>query len=249
MDPSELLRRLRTEARHVTAFAAQRDLDAPVPSCPGMTVRDVIQHLGSVHRRVTEWVRVQAPPADWEREPPGPDLIGWFAEGADLLYAELSAHPPGEVCDTPWPHDRTVGFWCRRMAHETTVHRTDVESAYGPIGPVDAELAADGADEVLTLYLVHRLGGEAPGWSAVTRPPGTGEVVGVCADRHLWRVTLTTKPDVSRQLPDDADAIIVGTAPHIYLWLWGRLPDTTIRINGTPTAATTLRTALTAATQ
>ena len=52
-----------------------------------------------------------------------------------------------------WEPDQTVGFWYRRMALETVVHRVDVETQFGPPSAIDAALAVDGIDEVLTLML------------------------------------------------------------------------------------------------
>ena len=56
------------------------------------------------------------------------------------------------------PAHRRAGFWPRRMAHETTVHRVDAEQAAGrPVAPVPAALAVDGIDEVFGVFVVgHR---------------------------------------------------------------------------------------------
>jgi uncharacterized protein (TIGR03083 family) len=249
MDAHDLLVRLRAESAHIAAFAADRDLDAPVPPCPGMTAGAVIQHLGSVHRRVTGWVRDQSPPDTWEREPRDGDVVSWFHEGAAELYDELARHDPDAACATWSPDDHTAAFWWRRMAHETAVHRVDVELAYGPAGPIGEAFAADGVDEVLTLYLAHRLAGGMPGWRPKTAYAGSGEVVGVSAGRRLWRVALLPEaPEVTQELPDDADAVVIGEPDAVYLWLWGRRGDDAIRVCGDPAAAAALRAALAVAT-
>jgi uncharacterized protein (TIGR03083 family) len=243
MEPSDFLTRLRAESAHIAAFAADRDLGAPAPTCPGMNVGEVIRHLGSVHRAVIDWVRAQSRPEVWDREPSGGDVIGWFRAGAAELHDELSRHLPDEPCDTWSPDDGTAGFWWRRMAHETTVHRVDVEAAYGPIGPIDARFAADGADEVLSLFLVHRRDEDA----------ATDDVlrtVGVAAGSHVWRVALRPgTAEVTRELPDDADAVVIGDPAAVYLWLWGRRSDDAVRVCGDRQAATALRAALAAATR
>ncbi|MFL6054878.1 MAG: maleylpyruvate isomerase family mycothiol-dependent enzyme [Actinoallomurus sp.] len=243
MEPSDFLTRLRAESAHIAAFATRRDLCVPVPTCPGMNVGEVIRHLGSVHRAIIDWVRTQSRPEDWDREPPGGDVIGWFRSGAAELHDELSRHLPDEPCDTWSPDDRTAGFWWRRMAHETTVHRVDVETAYGPIGPIDGPFAADGADEVLSLYLVHRRRRSG------NHPPGSGRTIGVAAGAHLWRVALDPIcAEVTRELPDDADAVVIGDPASVYLWLWGRRGDDAVRVCGDRQAARDLRAALAAAT-
>jgi uncharacterized protein (TIGR03083 family) len=246
MDAHRLLARLRAEAAHIAAFAADRDLGAAVPPCPDWDVREVIRHLGSVQRRVTGWVRDQSPPQVWEREPPDGDVIAWFREGAAELYDELSARQPGEPCATWWPHDRTAGFWWRRMAHEAAVHRVDVESAYGPVGPIEDEFALDGVDEVLSVML------RRPPNEHCAKPyiGGSGQVLGVAAGSGLWRVELGAEsPEVSRQLPDDADAVLIGDPRDVYLWLWGRGGDQALQVKGDREAAATFRIVLAAALQ
>src|SRR5436305_715070 len=48
---------------------------------------------------------------------------------------------------------KAAGFWHRRMAQETAVHRWDAESAYGNALPVERLLAVDGIDEALRVFL------------------------------------------------------------------------------------------------
>jgi uncharacterized protein (TIGR03083 family) len=253
VDPDRYLSVFRAETVHIAAFAAHRELDVPVPACAGFTAGGVIRHLGSVYRRVTAWIRTQEPPEDWDREPPpGGDLVGWFSAGASDLYTELRGRRSKQACATWWAYDQTMRFWWRRMAHETLVHRTDVESAFGPIGPIDRDIAADGADEVLNLFLGYRL--TAPsvpgGWTADQTYAGGGQIVGVAAGPRLWRVELGERSvDVSPELPHDADVLVLGDAADVYLWLWGRQGDAALRVSGDLDAAAALRAALAIATQ
>lgn len=250
MNPDDQLARVRAEAAHIAAFAADRDLSVPVPACPGLTVGEVVRHLGGVYRHVIGRLRAQAPPDGRGRRPADGDVVAWFRDASGELYDELSGRRPGESCDTWSPADRTVGFWWRRMAHETTVHRADVEAAYGPIGPIDARFAADGIDEVLSLFLAHLLSEEAPGWREKAHGAGAGWVVGISAGSPLWRVELgPSAARVTREIPHDADAVVMGDPVALYLWLWGRRGDDAVRVNGDPNAARALRAALAATTQ
>ena len=82
-------------------------------------------------------------------------------------WSSSTSHAPGDHAATWWPPDQTVGFWLRRMAHETSIHRRDVESAVGAETPVAPDLAVDGIDEVLALML-------AGDWSDEVVPEASG---------------------------------------------------------------------------
>src|SRR5687767_7014823 len=116
------------------AEAARLGLDAPVPSCPGWSVADLVEHTGRVHRSVTRRVRnleTERHPAADIALPPRPELAGWFQSGADALARVLeAAQPDAQVWNwsvTP----NLAAFWWRRMAQETAVHRWDGEAAHG----------------------------------------------------------------------------------------------------------------------
>lgn len=252
MESDRLLSVFRAEAAHIAVFATGRDPAAPVPACPGLTAGEVVRHLGSVYRHVASWIRTQAAPETWDRSPAGDtDLITWFRRGADDLYALLAGRAPREPCATWWPYDETVRFWWRRMAHETVVHRADVEAAFGPVGPIDRDVAMDGVDEVLTAWLGYRLIADVvPETPPDRRYHGTGQVIGVAAGTRVWRVELReSSVDISPELPHDADALVLGGPDDVYLWLWGRRGDAAVRITGERAAATAMREALSAATQ
>ncbi len=67
--------------------------------------------------------------------------------------AELDTRSVDDPAHTWWPPDQTAGFWLRRIAHETAIHRRDMESAAREPTPVDDELAVDGIDEALDPFL------------------------------------------------------------------------------------------------
>ena len=98
---------------------------AEVPGCPDLTLEKTLRHVGSVHRVARLWVRDGHRPEHWQRSPSDGDLVDFVRIGLQELLAELRLHDPAQPCDTWWPADRTHGFWRRRMAHETTVHRVE----------------------------------------------------------------------------------------------------------------------------
>lgn len=211
------------------AAAARRGLDDVAPCCPGWTVRDVIGHTGAVHRQKEQIVRsgrLDGQPR--MSDPPESDLIPWFEEGAARLARTLGENDPGAAIWTWDSTDQTVGFWYRRMAQETLIHRVDAEQAHGSVSPIDPDLALDGIDEILALFI-----GGVEDWGTVEMRDGTIRLSG---DGRSWTVqnaTFTgTSPDGRqyRDLPmfvrsdagDVPDATIEGGAAALDLWLWGR---------------------------
>ncbi len=115
-------------------LAAEGSMDLPVPACEGWTVRDVVEHVGMVygHKIAALELGRRPEPGEWQ----GPDaghrrdrVVSRAPAPARPDLARLSADEPAW---TWWEPDQTAGFWQRRMALETAVHRADVESASGP---------------------------------------------------------------------------------------------------------------------
>lgn len=219
----------------------------PVPGCPGFTLGEVVRHVGSVHRVARGWMAAGRPPEHWQRAPIDGDLIGFVRTGLDELITELAAHHPTDPCDTWWPADRTCGFWRRRMTHETTVHRVDVQAAAGAaVDLVDDAVALDGIDEVLFLWFGHRLG--QLGMSSPQRG-----VVGLSAAGRHWLAAFEPGRSTAQRVEEAdalaADTVVSADAMPLYLWMWGRLPDQSVRISGDQDAAAQLWAVLRPATQ
>lgn len=133
----------------LTAFEQSlgADLSAPVPACPGWDAAELAIHLGRTHR----WATAALTSTDQPSYPPRPGpaaLRGWFGEGAAMLVTELQGRDADQPCWTFWPPHR-VAFWVRRQAHETAVHRWDLQSALGVPARLADDLARDGIAEVL----------------------------------------------------------------------------------------------------
>ncbi|MGH3885549.1 MAG: maleylpyruvate isomerase N-terminal domain-containing protein [Pseudonocardiaceae bacterium] len=133
------------------------DLQRRVPTCPDWTLYRLTEHVGQAHRWVTAIVtrRATAPldPSElgMTTAPEDPDgLSDWLRDGAgELVDAIRAAGPQTPVWS--WSNNQSVGFWARRMAHETAVHRADVELALGREFALEADLAADAISEWLGL--------------------------------------------------------------------------------------------------
>ncbi len=217
LDPSTYVAAVRGEGAALVAAARAAGPDARVPSCPDWSVTDLLVHVGSVLRWQADIVdrRIAEPVFDWPTPPADPaDLIDWVAGAVDLLADTLAAAAP----DAPmWTlaGPGTVGFWLRRGAHETSLHRVDAELAAGSVRPVDAVLAADALDEFLTMVVGVRLR---------DRVVGAGESVHVhCTDTAgEWLVRVTPDgPEVER-VHAKGDVAARGPASDLLLALRNR---------------------------
>lgn len=205
MDGATYLRHLK---RELDSFAAclGGDLSVPVEHCGDWSLYDLADHVGNQNLWVVTAVtkghgRHKGTPPP--REPAA--LEAWFAGTAGRLLETLDADPATEAWTFHPPH--TVGFWQRRRAQETLIHRWDAQHALGAAEPLDPALAADGVAEVIDIMLprmIARKRTEGPD-RAVTL---TGSDVGAS-----WVLG-----------PGAPVAEIRGPAAVLLLLLWGRLP-------------------------
>jgi uncharacterized protein (TIGR03083 family) len=243
MDPATMLAQLTTDARALRDAA--RDLDAAVPTCPGWTVRDAVEHTALVYAHksaVLEQGVVDGepdwPPAGLRRD----DVLELFDEQLHRLLEALRTRDPATRAGSWYEPDQTVGFWVRRMMHETAVHRADVEASHGGVTPVGDEVGLDGIDELVECFLRYDT------WH-YAEAPGAGERVAIRADGAAWTVTLG--PDAATYVREGgaADAEIAGAPGEVYLALWNRLPYDRVSTRGDAAALAALRAALAAVTQ
>jgi uncharacterized protein (TIGR03083 family) len=245
MTPDMFLARLQADAARLVEMAGH-DLDAPVPPCPGWSVRDVVEHTGAVYSHKVACIRLGRRPEDHEWASDGigegDEALPWFLQRYDELVRELTTQGPDAEAYTWYDDDQTVGFWFRRMAQETAVHRVDVEAAFDAITPVADDLAVDGVDEVLDWFLAFQADDVGPDG------PGRGTVAVRTGDR-IWRSTLTADDvELSRE-PGAAEAVVSGEPSELLLWLWGRRPDTAVSLEGDRELLTAFRERLKVVTQ
>jgi uncharacterized protein (TIGR03083 family) len=238
MDPHALAGALRTDAAALAAAVELAPRDRVVPRCEPMTVDGLVRHVGGIHRLVTRWVTDGRRPTDLDTGPEDAELLDWYRIGVTALLAVLDPTRADEQAATWCAWDRTIGFWLRRMAHETAVHRVDAQAASGLAAPLDADLAADGVDEVLRLWLGCHLppGAHADGRAVALRVPG-----------REWTVALHPGVvDFPREA--DVDTVVTGSASAVDLWLWGRTGEEDLSIDGDLGTARALRAAVAAVT-
>jgi uncharacterized protein (TIGR03083 family) len=212
--------------------ATAAGLDAVVPTCPGWTVTDLLQHVirGDTWARTIVDQGVQGStervlPSDTDPSITGDALVKTFRDGAAALLETLTAVDPATPVWTFGAHDRTAAFWQRRRSQETAVHRYDAESAAGTTTPVDAELAVDGIDEFAVVFLP-RL---ADNFGAV----GDGTVHVHCTDAEgEWLIAIRDGQATVTREHAKGDVAARGSASDLLLFLWGRVPADSLEVFG-----------------
>ncbi len=249
MEFARLQSNLATDAARLRE-AAEGNLDAPVPSCPEWTVTDLVDHVASVYLHKTECMRQGKFIQPWSPEVGGEPSLDRLDRAYRELTAEFATRDPGSATPTWYEPDQTVGFWIRRMAQETVVHRVDAELARGSVGPIPADLALDGVDEVLDCFLRYETHTWTEEFAASLPSEATAPVLVACGGQS-WLVRAT--PDGVDLQPAaagaDASAQVSGDPVAMLLWLWRRAGDDRVTISGDTELVAGLRRLLHDATQ
>ncbi|MDM4720985.1 maleylpyruvate isomerase N-terminal domain-containing protein [Micromonospora sp. WMMA1363] len=237
---------LRAEGPAFAAAIAQAPPETPVLSCPGWTVTDLTLHLAGVYHWVhgVAGAAATTAPVGGSRPPrPGPDEtpLELWQQAYDQLMARFDALDPEAPAWNWAPQPKKAGFWPRRMAHETAVHRWDAQLAIAAGEPIESKLAADGVSEVLDTWLP--AGRRRPGG------PWHGLVQLSAADAgQEWFLRLRGEGvallDTATILDHDAHHARVqvsGTASDLLLALWGRVSFDTLTVAGDRTLLAGLR--------
>jgi uncharacterized protein (TIGR03083 family) len=223
-DPHE---HLRTDGVEFIDIVATHGFDHAVPSCPDWNLGDLAWHVGTVWNR---WARIVSQGLTTAEEveaigqparPAGDLLLDWVTAAHTALYSALARASDATEVWT-WTGSRQPEVWVeRRMAHETAVHRWDASHAVGVPFDIATELAADGIDEFLTLFVARDVAeGTAPLGGTVhlhctdpRLPDGSGE----------WLVTeLDAAGARFSKEHAKGDVAVRGRASDLLLWLWGR---------------------------
>jgi uncharacterized protein (TIGR03083 family) len=223
------------------ADAAALQPSASVPATPGWDVTDLLRHVALLHARTSVILRTGTLERPSRKngmlpEPPEDGIIDWYRSNLAQLVADLGAlgDPDRPVYSFAPGHQR-AGFWPRRMAHETTVHRVDAEQAVGrAVAPIEPTFAVDGIDEVFSVF-VPTFGPD--------RSPGDGRTVHLHATDATgeWLIRLAPGAVVVETGHAKGDVAVRGRAGELLLWLWGRLPLETLEVFGERDAAQALR--------
>ena len=70
---------------------ARMGLQAPVPSCPGWTVDDVVRHVAMVYAHKVEVLKLGARPDPWPPDFSARETLEWYDEARAALVSALEA--------------------------------------------------------------------------------------------------------------------------------------------------------------
>jgi uncharacterized protein (TIGR03083 family) len=235
------LAQLQSDAERIATCAEAADLRASVAGCPGWNVRDLVAHVGFIHRWATHALNSSAPPppdaiagADPDATPE--ELGGWLRIGSQLLVEVLAATPPDADTWHPFPIERKAWVWSRRQMMETAVHRWDAEEATKGSSELTAGLAAVGIGEYLEIGLPRVLKRD-------NVDPPTASLHVHCTDDGFaggageWVVWSDEGDYRMEAVHRKGDAALRGRAADLLLVLMGRADRATIDVIGDPAAA------------
>jgi uncharacterized protein (TIGR03083 family) len=202
------------------AGAADGHLDDKVPTCPEWDVARLVSHVGRVHAWVAQILAAAGAPPDAPR-PQAPEersqLLPWYGEVRSQLLADLARHGADDPAWVFVPSSpQRVRWWYRRQALETAVHRYDAELAAGLAAPLDAALASEGVDELLTELLPAGMAGDSLGGLT-----GTLHVHATDTDGE-WSLDFGAAGLAPRREHAKADSALRGPASGLYLFLMNR---------------------------
>ena len=212
---------------------AEHDQSLPIPTCPEWTLRQLVTHVGRAHRWAAEITRTRSEVfIPFRAVPDGrlPDdragQCAWLRAGAARVVDAVREAGSDLVWSFTGP--APAGFWIRRMAHETLVHRADAQLAAGaePEPVIEAEVAADAIDEWLMLLTRGILGNadertrELPA-SAGLHVHATDDGLG---GRGEWMIRHDAGGLAVEPGHGEGDAALAGPAASLLLVLMRRRP-------------------------
>lgn len=208
------LEHVQAEASRFDAAIERAPIDVRVPSCPDWDQRALRDHQAGVLAFWTRQLADDAGPAGPRRDGVEDETTRPVAELAADLVVRLAEIGPERPCWNWSGVNQTSGWVARRMAQEISVHRVDAESIGGAASPIDDDIAADGIDELIDVF--------------VDAPPGaqggpTLVLLDELADRR-WPLQVTAE-GLIRVDERSPDASLTGGASAILLALWQRPND------------------------
>jgi uncharacterized protein (TIGR03083 family) len=228
---------------------------AAVPTCPGWTITDLTRHVAEVYLHKTRAMQDGVEPDPW---PPAELADEEPLALLDRAYAglghEFATRKPEDPAGGWYIPDQTVGFWIRRMAQETVIHRIDAElGARQSVAPVPADLAIDGIDELLEVFVAFSVRAWGKYFTDILAS-SPGRSYRVQTEGAAWHVR--TGPGVftveNGMGSDPLDVTVRGAPMPVLRWMWNREAEgepSSVEVQGSPEAVEELRRCIVTATQ
>ncbi|MFT7473673.1 MAG: hypothetical protein ACI81L_000588 [Verrucomicrobiales bacterium] len=222
-------------AERISGLFRSRDLATPIAHLGEWNLRDLADHLGGVHRwaaRIINERSMDGPSSAWSKLD-GTDLCDWFDSGVEDLVEAFRTNPQGDPCPNFNSGSvKTVAWWSRRQMHETTVHRWDAEHALECSEPIARDVAVDGIDEYLDVFVRTR------GKQTLIAPL----VLTSSRPSRSWTLTPAVKPgrlDIAEGRSVDVVDELAGEPDKLLLALWGRstVSEAGLVVSGDPNVA------------
>jgi uncharacterized protein (TIGR03083 family) len=221
----ELVIGVRREGEAILA-AAELGLDAEVPTCEGWDVRELVRHVSRIYLRVAALVASRTTEVPDQRpELPDGEPTEVMRDALDRLVGALCDVKPESPAWNWSGTSQTAHFWARRMAHESSIHRFDAESAHDVRMPLDPELAGDELDELLDVLgprIYERDNVSGPTGTVALRSSDNGEWYLELGSDGLRRIEVVKEPDVTAS----------GTTSALVLACYSRVPWTSLEVTG-----------------
>ncbi|WP_319460394.1 maleylpyruvate isomerase family mycothiol-dependent enzyme [Micromonospora sp. RTP1Z1] len=226
---------LRTDGPAFATAVAEAPPETPVLSCPGWTVSDLTLHLAGIYHWVHSFVAsgsTSQPARPTGELPAGVTPLQFWQHGYDQLMTLFESLDPEAPAWNWAPQPKRAGFWPRRMAHETAVHRWDAQLAIAAGGPIEAKLAADGVSEVLDTWLPAGRRRTPGQWHGVVQLSATDAAQDWYLRLRGEGVALLDTATVFGHDDHHARAQVTASASDLLLALWGRISFDTLGVAG-----------------
>ena len=219
--------------RRLAESATAAGPDAPVPTTPGWTITDLVEHVGQtqhwiaeiIERRITDPTRLPTAMAVLPIEPR--EWEAWLSESVQRAASACS----DDALDAPVFNaagDERSGtrFWMSSVLNETVVHGFDAANAVGRPADIDADIAVALVSNHLAMLTSPTWGIQRPESAHAIR--GTGQTLQWLATDvadHAGAWFVERRPDGATWRPgaQQADVTVSGPAGSLLLALTRRL--------------------------
>jgi uncharacterized protein (TIGR03083 family) len=220
--------------RRLAESVATTRPDAAVPTTPGWTITELVEHVGQTQHWVAEIIerRIADPtqlPTEWRTLPPDPRAWqAWLAESAQRVARACADDALDAQVFNPARDERSgTRFWLSSLLNEAVVHGFDAANAADGPTDIDADIAA-------ALITNHFAMLTSPTWQLLRSESadairGTGQtLLWLATDAKdasgAWFVERRPGGAIWRTGSQQADVTVTGPAGSLLLTLTRRLP-------------------------